>query len=298
MRILVTGAAGMLGGRLSSLLSRDHAVVAVRHRSPVPQGLEETSLDLMDAAGIGAALDRVRPQAVLHAAALVEPDRCEREPLLARRLNLESSALLARGCAERGVKLLLISTDLVFSDADSPRDEATPPHPMSVYGRTKRAAEEAVLEAAPRHAVARVPLVVGRGYGPRATATEALVWALRGGQSLRLYSDQFRTPADPESVASGCARILEEDAAGIFHLAGPERISRHALGLRVARLRGLDPGPIVAVRHDDRPQAAPRPRDACLESARTRHQLRWAPRPLDAAIRDSRDAPDIIPALP
>lgn len=298
MRLLVTGAGGVLGGRLAQLLARDHAVVAARRLSPVPAGLAAVDLDVLDGRALEAALDAVRPQAVVHAAALVEPDRCEREPDLARRINTEASAWLARSCAERGVKMLLISTDLVFSDGDAPRDETSTPHPTSVYGRTKRGAEEAVLVAASRHAIARVPLVVGRGHGPRGTATEALVWALGTGRPLWLYTDQFRTPADPESVAAGCDRILAADATGIFHLAGPERISRHALGLRVALARGLEPGTIVATTHAERPAAAPRPRDACLASARTRQALGWRPRPLDEAIRDSRDAPDIIAALP
>jgi dTDP-4-dehydrorhamnose reductase len=295
VRLLVTGAAGVLGGRLALGLGREHAVVAARRQSPVPAGLETVALDLRDDAA-EAVLDAARPDAVVHAAALVEPDRCEREPELARRLNLDATERLAGACARRRVKLLLISTDLVFSDADAPRDEATLPHPASAYGRTKRAAEQAVLAAASRAAVARVPLVIGRGHGARATATEAVLWALRAGRPLWLYTDQFRTPADPESVTAGCARILERDAAGIFHLAGPERISRHALGLRIASLRGLDPAGIVATNHRDRPPLAPRPRDACLESTRTRLALDWAPRPLDDAIRDSRGAPDIIPA--
>lgn len=297
MRLLVTGAAGVLGGRLASLLAREHVVVAGRRRSPVPAGLDSVALDLLED-DPEAILDAARPDAVVHAAALVEPDRCEREPDLARRLNVEASERLARACAQRGARLVLVSTDLVFSDGDAPRDEATPPHPASVYGSTKRAAEEAVLAAAEGNAVARVPLVVGRGHGPRATATEALLWALRAGRALQLYTDQFRTPADPESVAAGISRILACEARGIFHLAGPERLSRHALGLRVASRRGLDPGAIAPVTHESKPPLAPRPRDASLESSRTRDVLGWAPRALDLAIRDSRDAPDIIPALP
>jgi dTDP-4-dehydrorhamnose reductase len=297
VRLLLTGAAGLLGGRLAVLLARGHDVIALRHRSPLPPGLESVALDLLGGAP-DAVLDAARPEAVVHAAALVEPDRCEREPELARRLNVVASERLARACASRGVPLVLVSTDLVFSDADAPRDEATPPRPTSEYGRTKRAAEEAVLAAAPANAVARVPLVVGRGYGPRATASESIAWALRAGRRLRLYTDQYRTPADPESVAAGLDRILEVRLPGVFHLAGPERISRHALGLRVAALLGLDPDLIAAETHDSYPPGAPRPQDACLDSTRTRHTLGWAPRPLDDAIRDSREAPDIIARLP
>ncbi len=296
MRLLLTGAAGVLGGRLALLLGRRHTVVTARRESPVPPGLESVVLDVLDGAAVEAALESARPEAVVHAAALVEPDRCEREPERARALNTLASEALARACARRSVKLVLISTDLVFSDANAVRDEAATPHPVSVYGRTKRDAEQAVLRASPRNAVARVSLVVGRGYGTRGTATETLVWALHSSRPLWLYTDQRRTPADPESVAAGCERILERDAAGVFHLCGSEHISRYALGRRVAALRGLDPGPIAATTHAERPPAAPRPLDACLESTATRAALGWEPRPLDQAIHDSREAPDIIPA--
>lgn len=297
MRVLVTGAGGVLGGRLALLLHAGrYAVVAAWRASAAPAGLERVEVDLLDDAGPERLLERARPDAVVHAAALVEPDVCEGQPERAFAVNAEASERLATACARRGVKLVLISTDLVFSDADGIRDEAALPHPVSVYGRTKRTAEQAVLAVDGRHAVARVSLVVGRGHGPRGTATESLVWALRSGQPLALYADQFRTPADPESVAAGCARILDRDAAGIYHLAGVERISRYELGRRVASLRGLDPGPITPTSHEQRPPRAPRPKDVCLETARTRAALDWTPRPLDAAIRESRAAPDIIPA--
>ena len=290
MRLLLTGAAGVLGGRLAGLLAQVHELTAARHQTPVPARLETQPLDLLAAGAAEAILEAARPEAVVHAAALVEPDRCEREPELAARLNTEASERLAVACARRGIKLLLISTDLVFDDGDE-KHEAGTPHPVSVYGRTKRAAEEAVLAADRRHAVVRVPLVIGRGFGPRATASEAVAWALRAGRPLHLYADQWRTPSDPESTAGACSLILEQDASGIFHAAGPERVTRHDLGLRVAAALELPTAAISATTHDARPPLAPRPRDACLEAARTHAALGWRPRPLIAALRASRLAP-------
>ncbi|HET7293699.1 MAG TPA: SDR family oxidoreductase [Vicinamibacteria bacterium] len=290
MRLLVTGAAGVLGGRLAALLARSHSVVAARHEAAVPAGLAALELDLLSPDAAEAALEAARPDAVVHAAALVEPDRCEREPELAARLNTGASERLAAACARHGAKLILVSTDLVFDDADE-RHEGAAPHPVSVYGRTKRAAEEAVLAADGRHAVARVPLVIGHGHGPRGTATEAVCWALRERRPLELYADQWRTPSDPESTAAACESILERDARGIFHLGGGARVTRHELGLRVAAVFGQPTALIAATTHDLRPPEAPRPRDACLDSARTRAALDWEPRPLDVAVASSRPAP-------
>ena len=106
LRVLVTGAGGLLGGRLAALLAEDMDVVAAVHASPAPPELETVALDLLDAGSIEAALDAVKPRAVLHSAALADADRCEREPDLARRINTDGAALLARSCSLRGVRLV------------------------------------------------------------------------------------------------------------------------------------------------------------------------------------------------
>jgi dTDP-4-dehydrorhamnose reductase len=299
MRLLVTGASGVLGGRLASLLRDSFEVIAARHRSAPPPGLIEHGLDLLSPAAIESALEAVRPDAVLHAAALPDVDRCERDPDLAWRVNTLATESLARICRARGLRLVAISTDLVFGDGPGLRGETDPPQPLSVYGRSKLAAEQAVLAESGDAAVARVTLVVGRGHGSRASASESVAWALSAGQAPRLYRDQFRTPIDPESVASGVARLIASAASGVFHFAGAERVSRLELGRRTARSLGLDPAEIRSVTQADRPPAAPRPREVCLGHERARAELGWRPRALDAALGESRKAPDIIaPATP
>ena len=82
-------------------------------------------------------------------------------------------------------------------------------------------------------------LVLGRGHGPRATSTESILRALRAARPTTLYTDEYRTPVDPESLAEALARLLAGTGAGLYHLGGPERLSRYELGRRVARAFGL-----------------------------------------------------------
>ena len=162
--------------------------------------------------------------------------------------------------------------------------------PLQTYGRTKLAGEEGLLAAHPGAAVARIALVVGRGHGPRLTASESIAWALRAGRRLRLFADEYRTPVDPESVAQGIAGLLRGTATGLFHLAGAERISRFELGRRVAGLLGLSPDAIDAARQAD--HAGPRrPPDLSLDIARARSLLGFSPRPLDEALQEGRAGP-------
>jgi dTDP-4-dehydrorhamnose reductase len=291
VRILVTGASGLLGGRLAALLG-PHRVVAARHAKPTLGGQEEVPLDLRSSESIESAVGRARPDAIVHCAALADADRCEADPEEARRLNAEAPALLARRCRRLGVKLIAVSTDLVFDGSRSFVRETDPARPILVYGRTKLAGEDAVLSEHPDAAVVRVALLHGRGCGPRASASEAVAWGLRAGRPFRMFTDQYRTPVDPESVAQALRRLLDGSARGRFHLGGALRVSRHELALRVARLFGLSPEPIGAVRQADHPLGAPRPADVSLDSGRARRELGWAPRPLDDGLRESRLVPE------
>jgi dTDP-4-dehydrorhamnose reductase len=292
MIVLVTGAAGLLGGRVAALVARRFDVVAARHRAAPPAGLADVELDLLDPASLAGALERSRCDAVVHCAAQSNPDRCEEEPGPAERLNAEATAELARACHRHGLRLVALSTDLVFAGDRAFAREEDATGPPLVYGRTKLDGEVAALAEAPDTAVLRVALVAGRGHGTKGTSTESVAWALRAGRPLRLYTDQIRTPVDSASVAEAVVRVLERPLSGRFHLGGRERVSRYELGLRVAAVLGLNAEGIAPVTTAEMPQAGRRPLDSSLDISRARRELGWEPRGLDEAIRDGRPAPD------
>lgn len=291
-RVLVTGAAGLLGGRVAALLAARFEVSAGRHRAAPPAGLATVALDLLDTRSIDAALDRTRPDAVVHCAAVGDVDRCEREPGPAERVNAEATAALARACRRCGLRLVALSTDLVLAGDRSFASEDDATGASIVYARTKLAGEGAALAEAPDAAILRVALVAGRGHGPKATSTESVAWALRAGRPVRLFTDQLRTPVDSYSVADAVGRALERPVSDRFHVGGPERLSRYDLGRRVAQVLGLSEEGIAPVTAADMPQAARRPGDTSLDSSRARRELGWEPRSLAEAIRDGRPAPD------
>jgi dTDP-4-dehydrorhamnose reductase len=289
VRVLVTGAGGLLGGRIAELLhGRGLEVLAAHRTSLPPPGPRPVRVELTDPLALARLLDDSRPDAVVHAAVLGRADLCEERPDEAERINTRLPATLARECRERGLRLVALSTDLVFGGERPLVGEDDPPGPLGVYGRSKLAGEEAVLSACPGAAVARVALVLGRGHGARATSSESVAQALIGGRTTRLFTDEFRTPVDPESVADAVARLLDGQAEGRFHLGGPERISRYDLGLRVARALGLSAAGIVASRQSDHAGPERRAADVSLDSGRARREIGWEPRPIDAAIRESR----------
>lgn len=287
--MLVTGAGGLLGGRLAELLhGRGFEVTAAHREGAPPPGPRPLRADLRAPEDVAWLLDAAGPDAVVHAAALGRAEGCEARPDEAERTNARLPGLVAEACAARSLRLVALSTDLVLPGDRPFSGEDVPPGPLSRYGRTKRAGEQAVLAACPRAAVARVALVLGRGHGPRATSSESVARALGSGRAVTLFTDEYRTPVDPESVADALARLLDGPGAGIYHLGGPERLSRFELGQRVARVLGLSAEgirPGLQKEYDGPDARAP---DASLDSGRARRELGWRPRELDAAIGESR----------
>jgi dTDP-4-dehydrorhamnose reductase len=289
-RVLVTGASGLLGGRLATLLAKDHTVVATVHHAPAPDGLTTVPFDLASPETVPRAFEAARPEAVVHAAALADADACERDPERAAALNVQATAALAEACARRGARFILLSTDLVFDGSRGGLREDEPAQPLLGYGRSKLEAEEETLRVCPGSAVVRVALVCGRGHGHRATSSEAVVWALAQDKRPRLFTDQYRTPVDPEAVTPALAALIRGRGEGRYHLGGPERVSRYELGVRAATAFGFDPAAIEATTQASYPGAL-RPADVSLDSGRARRELGFSPRPLDEMIRSGRPAP-------
>jgi dTDP-4-dehydrorhamnose reductase len=288
LRVLVTGGGGLVGGRLAPLLAgQGFKVLAGQHLAAPPGSVEAVPLDLLSPASMERALETSRAEAVVHCATLGGAEECERRPRDAYELNVRATGRLAAACRARGLRLLALSTDQVLAGDRAFVAETEPARPLMVYGRTKLEGEEAVLAAHPAAAVVRLPLMIGRGHGPRATGSESILWSLRAGRPVRLYEDEFRTPLDPESAAAALASLLAREAAGVFHLGGPERVSRLELGRRVARAFGLSLSLLEGVPRSTH-VGPPRPIDASLDSGRARRELAFVARPLDQAIRESR----------
>lgn len=290
MRILVTGAGGLLGGRLAEQLSHEgHDVVAAVRESPPPPGLSSVTVDLAEPGAGPALLEEHRPDAVVHAAALGGA-RCESEPALAETLNARVPGRLAQACHERGIRLVGLSTDMVLGGDEAHSTERSEAAPLGAYGRTKLAGEAALLDANPDAAVARVALVIGLGHGLRGTGSETVAWALASGRSVRLFADEYRSPVDADSVARAVALLAEGDASGIFNVGGPERLTRLELGHRVARVLGL-PAEGIEAGFQVEYSGPPRPADTSLDSRHARRALGWTARSLEESIRRGRLAP-------
>lgn len=286
MRVAVTGANGLVGGHAVAQLAGRHEVLALGHG---PCRLAAGSFtyreaDLAAAGETAAALHDFRAEAVLHAGAITDLDRCERDPELAWRVNVEGTAEVARACNALRARLLALSTDYVFDGAAGPYAEDAIPNPRGVYARAKRAGEEAALLLAPDVAVGRVAVVYGGRPGTRATFIEQVVEKLSRGEPVRAFDDQLvSTTLASAGAARALELLLETDFRGVLHLSDATVLDRVELARRVAARFGLA-GEIVPIRTADANLLAPRPLRAGLRVARAAALLRNRPLELGEAL--------------
>jgi dTDP-4-dehydrorhamnose reductase len=268
MRFLVTGASGLLGGYLLRELRAAGAVVVASTGSHAGElfGYPLRPVDLAEPDEVARAFREARPSVVIHAAAVAAVAACYEDPGRARRVNAEGTARLAGLAAGPGARLVYISTDLVFDGGRGMYREADPPCPLSVYGRTKVAAEEAA-RACPGSAVVRVSLLFGPSLSGRPSFFDQQVEALRLQRPVTRFEDEWRTPLGLTTAARALVGIAGSGVEGLLHLGGPERMTRLEMGRRLAALLGADQSLLVPTCRASAPSAEPRPRDTSLDSS-------------------------------
>ena len=253
-------------------------VLAARHPLAL-EGARPLQVDLLDAGEPEGVLLEVRPRAVLLVAAMADALACEAEPELAQRLNVELPGRVASWCAAHGARLVHVSTDLVFGGGE-PRAERyredDPPAPVHTYGRTKAEGEAAVLEALPGAVVARLPLLFGPSHGRGLGASDSLLAALAEGGRPTLFTDEWRTPLHVADASRALVELADHDYAGLLHLAGDERMTRHELGmvvLSMARAPVEWRRRVRAATRAEAGRAEDRPADVSLDASRARGLL-------------------------
>ena len=260
--VWITGAGGLIGSYLVRAAPRfapDATLVA----------LTRDRLELTDAAAVRAAFRLQSPQLVIHCAAITSSPECEANPALARKINVEVTALLAELAAD--IPLFFMSTDLVFDGRIGRYDETAPVNPLSLYAATKVAAEQIVL-ANPRHTVIRTSLNGGTSPTGDRGFNEQTRRAWQGGRTVRLFTDEYRSPIAAEVTARAIWELAALNRPGLYHVAGSERLSRWQIGqLLAARWPELKPG--IEPSSLKEYTGAPRSPDSSLNSAKAQALL-------------------------
>jgi dTDP-4-dehydrorhamnose reductase len=240
MKILVTGASGLLGLNLSLMGMEAHTIVGADRSKLAGTPFELIKADLLDPEVEHHLLDTVKPDAVIHTAALANLEACEEQPETARLLNAQLPGELADACARRGIRMMHISTDAVFDGTkDGVYTEEDAPNPQGIYAGTKLEGERNVLSANPDAVVVRVNFFGWSLSGTR-SLPEFFINNLSAGKQAQGFTDVFFCPLFVGDLGEMLLKVLKRELSGIYHVVGSESLSKYDFGLAIARRFNLD----------------------------------------------------------
>ena len=216
----ITGANGLIGNYLVQTAPR----FAPRWRV---RALTRNDLDLLDFKTIEHEFKKDKPQLVIHCAAISDVGEAQKNPAFARRANVEMTRVLAELSAE--IQFIFFSTDLIFDGRRGNYIETDSANPLHVYGETKIAAEAIVLEN-PHHLVVRTSINGGISRAGNRGFNEQLKLSLQNSSGMRLFADEFRSPIFAGETARAVWELAKKNCAGIYHVAGAEKLSRLQIG--------------------------------------------------------------------
>lgn len=283
MRLLVTGAHGLLG---RSLLEPDFDAEVIgcgRGETPVGRGAYYP-IELTDPQAVLALVDQVKPDWVIHTAALTDVDRCETDRPFARQLNLETVEHLAAACRQLGVGLVQISTDYVFDGRSGPYSETDATNPLSYYGALKLQSEGVVLQPGLKGLVLRTLWLYGYLPGTRRNLVTWPLEALARGDQLKMVDDQWGNPTHVHDLAWALVELCRRQVQGLFHLGGATYLTRYQLTQELARHFDLDPGLVLPVSTAAANQKAPRPLRSGLRTQALESLLGYTPLSLSQGL--------------
>ena len=219
-RAIITGATGLIGQYLVKTATRWAPGWDV-------QGLTRAELDLTEMLKVEARVHALKPDLLIHCAALSRTKACEQDPEQARRINVEATAHLAQ--LSQDIPFIFLSSGEVFDGRTGWYGETDEPNPINVYGQTKLEAEQVIIQN-PRHSVVRIVLTAGTSETGNRSFVEDMCRAAKADKDVTLYVDEFRCPLPAVVIARVIWELVDRRQPGLYHLGGSERLSRWEIG--------------------------------------------------------------------
>lgn len=293
MKILVTGANGLLGQQLiKDLIEKNYTVVATgRGRSRLIvaalQNYSYEDLDITDGPAVEKFVLKEKPSVIIHAAAMTQVDQCELNKQDCYNINVTATRFLIDAAKAVKSRFLLVSTDFIFDGVAGPYKESDEPSPVNYYGSTKLVAEKAVMESGLNWSIARTILVYG--VAPTTGRTNIVSWvkqSLENGIPVKMVTDQFRTPTFVRDLSRGIILMIEKNAEGIFHLSGEEQMTPYEMAIETAKFFGLDQKLISESTSDIIKQPALRPARTGFNISKAKKDLGYKPKKFIEGLKE------------
>jgi len=240
MKLLITGASGLLGINLALETMSEHEVIGIDRGKLKSAPFQVSRANFLQVNEINSIIESTNPDWVINCAALANLDECEKHPEQAKTLNTDLPAELATACAKRSIKFIHLSTDAVFDGTkEGSYSEEDVPAPQSIYAQTKLEGERAVQETNPQAIIARVNFF-GWSLGGRRSLGEFFVNNLSEGKNVNGFTDVIFCPMWVNHLAQTLIAMLEKDLHGLYHVVGAQPMNKYQFGVEVARKFGLN----------------------------------------------------------
>ncbi len=265
MKILITGAHGLLGQKIAVVFAQesDHTLLLTDLASETfftnPR-FEYQQLDITQRGDVKSLVTQYKPDVIINTAAMTDVDGCETDREQCWRLNVDGlKNLLISARRLDSCRLVQMSTDYVFDGKDIAYGETSRPNPLSYYGKSKLAAENALASSGVPGVVVRTQVLYGTGFNVRMNFVAWVLAMLEKKTAFRVVTDQIGNPTLVDDLAYALLKISESRATGLYHVSGPESIDRYTFARRIASTFDFDPALIGETTSIDIGQAANRP---------------------------------------
>ena len=282
MKILVTGANGLLGQKLTILLDQQtdiHTIATARN--PVSYKLKNAGFRVLDVTNqkeTEKVILETNPDVVIHTAAMTQVDQCETEREACWSANVTGVDNLVMACEKVNAFLVHVSTDFIFDGTHGPLEESAIPKPVNYYGESKLAGEKVVMNSKLDWAILRTVLVYG--ITEDMSRSNIVLWvkkSLEEGKTINVVNDQWRTPTLAEDLAMGCYLASTKKAKGIFHISGEKMMTPYDIAVETADFFGLDKSLIKQTDSSKFKQPAARPLKTGFIIEKAKRELGYRP---------------------
>ena len=285
MKLLVTGASGLLGSKITKLATQAGHKVCSGYFMHQPKNGEPLKIDLKNSESVLKTIQEADVEIIIHCAALTDVDTCEINRDLAKTINVDGTKSVIKGANNSGSFLAYISTDYVFDGIKGNYTEEDETKPVNFYGYSKLLGEKAVTEESKNYLIARASVVYGdKPASGKINFALWLIEELKANKEIKILTDQFSSPTLNSNAAEMILEACEKKLTGTYHISGASRISRYDFAVRLAEKLNLDKRLIKKARIEEMQWKAKRPRDSSLNTLKAQNTLKTKPMSLDEAL--------------
>jgi len=285
LRILLTGGSGLLGSKIAEIAVRKGYDIYSGYNKHESRFGVPVKLNVCDKAALNKAFKEVKPEVVIHAAALTNVDKCEEDKTLAWKVNVDGTKNICELSKKHKAFLIYVSTDYVFSGEKGLYKETDETSPINYYGVTKLEGEKTIKNIPDEWCIARPSVIYGST--PAAGKVNFALWVLeklKKEEPIRVITDQYVSPTLNTNLADMILEVAERRLTGTYHLAGATPINRYRFAQLLAEKFELDKNLIEPARSEEMKWKAKRPKNTSLNVEKATRTLRNKPLKIEEAI--------------